>query len=139
MIPNRDTEYVSSEVEVLIQPSFTHKMHIEEEKVKGYIEIQSEAVRQMIYKCINTEQGAYPIYEQFGIKKRDLFGKRKEYAFMVLSRRITEALLLDDRIKEVTDFVYMKELSKEDRLAMRFKVKTISGSEVTIEEVMKFE
>lgn len=139
MIPQNDTEYVyGEEIEVLTQPTFTHKMWIDEQRVKGYISDDLEAVKQMIYKCINTEKGAYPIYPNFGVKKEDLFGKPKGYAFVVLTRRITDALLLDDRITSVLDFVYMIDWSKEDKLGMTFKVKTIfSDDEVNIEEVLR--
>lgn len=139
MIPQNDIEYVyGDEIEVLAQPTFTHKMWIEEERVKDYISDDIEAVKQMVYKCINTEKGIYPIYPNFGVKKDGLFGKNKGYAFIVLTRRITDSLLLDDRVTDVLDFVYKTELSKEDDLGMTFKVKTIfSDKEVNIEEVIR--
>lgn len=141
MIPQNETEFTfENVVEVVQRPSFTHLMLIDEERVKGYTNGQ-DAIRQMIYKCINTEAGEHIIYPTFGVRKSDLFGKRKEYAFVVLTRRITDALLRDERILEVSDFVYLKELSKEDNLAMRFKVKSIFSEEnefIEIEEVIRF-
>lgn len=124
-------------IEIIEAPSYTHKMHIDEERVYGHVEDEVEAVKQMIYKCINTEKDIFPIYRQFGVKKRDLFGKRKGYAFAVLTLRIEDALMLDDRIKSVTNFVYHPEWSDEDNLGMSFTVKTIfEDKEIPIKEVM---
>lgn len=135
MVPNHETEYVTEKLDILIQPSFTHKMHIDEERVYDYTDEQ-EAYKQMIYKCINTEKGIYPIYPNFGVMKRDLFGKKKEYAYMKLTRRIKDALMLDDRSIDIYEFEYLKDLSKKDNLAMRFKAKSIFG-ETAIDNIFE--
>lgn len=136
MTPEFNNEYTENEVEVLEQPSFTHKMLIDEERVIGYTD-GFEAIKQFIYKCINTEKGIYPIYPSFGVKKRDLFGKPKNYAFVVLTRRITDALMLDDRIDDVYDFRYHEELSKDLNLGMSFRVNLVGTDEkINIEEVL---
>lgn len=136
MTPNFDNEYLEQEIEIVLQPSFTHKMLIEEERVKGYTDGE-EAVKQFIYKCINTEKGIYPIYPNFGVKKRDLFGKPKNYAFVVLTRRITDALMLDDRIEDVYEFKYHEDWSQDLNLGMSFKVSLVGRKKaVNIEEVL---
>lgn len=136
MTPNFDNEYLEQEIEIVLQPSFTHKMLIEEERVKGYTDGE-EAVKQFIYKCINTEKGIYPIYPNFGVKKRDLFGKPKNYAFVVLTRRISDALMLDDRIEDVYEFKYHEDLSQDLNLGMSFKVSLVGREKsVDIEEVL---
>ena len=136
MTPNFDNEYLEQEIEIVLQPSFTHKMLIEEERVKGYTDGE-EAVKQFIYKCINTEKGIYPIYPNFGVKKRDLFGKPKNYAFVVLTRRITDALMLDDRIEDVHEFKYHEDWSQDLNLGMSFKVSLVGREKaVNIEEVL---
>jgi hypothetical protein len=136
MTPNFDNEYLEQEIEIVLQPSFTHKMLIEEERVKGYTDGE-EAVKQFIYKCINTEKGIYPIYPNFGVKKRDLFGKPKNYAFVVLTRRITDALMLDDRIEDVYEFKYHEDWSQDLNLGMSFKVSLVGREKaVDIEEVL---
>lgn len=140
MIPFEDTNDImfANGVEILTYPSFTHKMLIDEERVKGYID-DIDAYKQFIYKCINTEKGIYPIYPTFGIKKQDLFGKSKQYAFIVLTRRIEDALMLDDRTNSVYAFEYIEEWSKEDKLGMKFKVKSVFNEEpISIEEVLQF-
>ena len=135
MIPEND--FFNDYIEIITQPSLTHKMHVDEERVYGHTE-DLDALKQMIYKCINTEKGIWPIYPNFGLKKRDLFGKPKTYAYMVLTRRIEEALMLDDRVISVYDFEYMVDWSPDDFLGMRFKVDSIYGK-VEIEEVLKIE
>ena len=111
-------------------------MLIDEERVKGYTDGE-EAVKQFIYKCINTEKGIYPIYPNFGVKKRDLFGKPKNYAFVVLTRRITDALMLDDRIEDVYEFKYHEDWSQDLNLGMSFKVSLVGREKtVNIEEVL---
>lgn len=136
MTPNFDSEYLEQEIEIVLQPSFTHKMLIEEERVKGYTDGE-EAVKQFIYKCINTEKGIYPIYPNFGVKKRDLFGKPKNYAFVVLTRRISDALMLDDRIEDVYEFKYHEDWSQDLNLGMSFKVSLVGREKaVNIEEVL---
>lgn len=138
MLPESNiTQYVTDKIEIQTQPSFTHKMLIEKERVQGKTD-GMDAFRQMIYKCINTEFGVYPIYPNFGVKKRDLFGKPKTYAYIVLTRRIEDALMLDDRVKEVSNFEYVNEWSKDEDLGMKFKVKSIFGDEIEVEEVFSF-
>lgn len=136
MTPDFDNEYLDQNIEVVEQASFTHKMLIDEERVIGHTD-GMDAIKQFIYKCINTEKGIYPIYPNFGVKKRDLFGRQKTYAFVVLTRRITDALMLDDRIKDVYDFRYHEDWSKDLNLGMSFKVKLENSKDIlNFEEVL---
>lgn len=116
-------------------PTKTYAMKINDERVIGTVD-GVEALKQMVYKNINTEPN-YPIYANFGVKKADLFGEAKPYAYMEITRRIKEALELDDRIKEVHSFVYREDLSKRENLGFSFVVDSIYG-EVDFEEVVKF-
>lgn len=64
-----------------------------------------EALRQSIYKLLNTERYAYGIYsDQYGISVVDLIGQDKEYSASALELEITDALMRDDRIITVGDF-----------------------------------
>ena len=112
-------------------------MHIDKERVSDYTE-DIEAYRQFVYKCINTEKDLYHIYPNFGVKKRDLFGKPKDLAYMKLTRRIEDALMLDDRTIRVYDFEYVNEWSREDNLGMKFKCQTVYRS-VDFQEVISFD
>lgn len=137
MIPRNEDKFVDSDLEIVTQPSFTHRMHINKERVYDYTE-DIEAYRQFVYKCINTEKDLYPIYPNFGVKKRDLFGKPKDLAYMKLTRRIEDALMLDDRTIRVYDFEYVNKWSREDNLGMKFKCQTVYGS-VDFQEVISFD
>lgn len=135
MIPRQDKigDLLTEGIEEEILPSLTHKMHIEEESIGGFVD-DREALKQAIYKEINTEPDVYPIYNYYGVKKEDLFGKPKPYAFVEISRRIEEALILDDRILKVYGFFYHKDRSTGSKLVFAFKVDSIFG-ELEIKKV----
>lgn len=58
-----------------------------------------EAMEQVIYKILNTERYRYVVYSwNYGIELMDLFGMPADYVCPVLEKRISEALLQDDRI-----------------------------------------
>nr|DAH24374.1 MAG TPA: Protein of unknown function (DUF2634) [Caudoviricetes sp.] len=109
------------------QPNKTFKMEIDAERVRGTITDDLEAVRQAVYKIINTERYKFLIYSwNYGIELDDLFGKPIPYVLPEIPRRIREALLQDDRITDVLgfDLTYNK---RGDVLA-RFTVVTIYGN-----------
>lgn len=111
----------------------TYAMLIEDERIIGRVD-GIEALKQMIYKNINTEP-VYPIYANFGVKKSDLFGMPKPYAYVEIIRRIEEALMLDDRILAVRDFYYIEEMSRGSDLGFSFVVDSVYG-EIKGEEVI---
>ena len=64
-----------------------------------------EAMKQSIFKIINTERSKYLIYDcNYGIELNYLIGEAIPYVYAEIQRRITEALLEDDRIDKVYDF-----------------------------------
>lgn len=108
-----------------IQTSNTYQMHVKKERIKGAV-TGLDAIAQACYKAINTERYAYPIYSwNYGIELQDLFGQPIPYVFAVLPQRITDALMQDDRISDVTDFDLS--YSGGDVLC-KFTVKTIYGT-----------
>lgn len=110
-----------------IGPIKTHKMHIDDKRVQGHIVDELEALKQMCYKCVNTEKGEYIIYPHFGVKKKDLFFRPKLFAYEKLKFRIREALMRDDRVKDVIDFKYHRRESVRGDLVMSFTVVSIYG------------
>lgn len=108
-----------------IQTSNTYQMHIKKERIKGAV-TGLDAIAQACYKAINTERYTYPIYSwNYGIELQDLFGQPIPYVFAVLPQRITDALMQDDRITDVTDF----DLShNRGDVLCKFTVKTIYGT-----------
>lgn len=108
-----------------IQTSNTYQMHIKKERIKGAV-TGLDAIAQACYKAINTERYAYPIYSwNYGIELQDLFGQPIPYVFAVLPQRITDALMQDDRITDVTDFDLSHNMGD---VLCKFTVKTIYGT-----------
>lgn len=75
-------------------------------KIEGFVD-GLEALRQAIYKILATEQYEYPIYSfNYGIAWKALIGKERPYVRAEMKRMIQEALLRDDRIREVDGFEF---------------------------------
>lgn len=105
MIPST-VGFLDKDFEIEEQPSFTYMMQANEYLIRGYID-GLEAVRQAIYKIIMTERYQYIMYSwNYGIELLDLFGEPVTYVCPELKRRITEALLWDDRIRSVDNFEF---------------------------------
>lgn len=122
MIPNT-SEILQSDIEVAGQPSYTFKL--DNDSVRGYVD-ELEAVKQAIYKALLTERYQYVMYSgDYGIETLDLYGQPASYVCAELERRVTEALVCDDRIESVSDFEF--DLSKRGSVRVKFNVKTIFG------------
>ena len=78
-------------------------------------------------KILYTERYAYVIYSsQYGVELDRLIGKDYDFIVSDLERTITEALLADDRILSITDFV--AEQTAIDRMSATFTVNSVVGS-----------
>lgn len=114
------------------QPGYTHKLVIDRDQVRGMTDGR-DALYQAIYLILNVEQYAYPIYSRnYGSELIDLIGKPKPYAMSEMKRRITEALIQDDRITGVNNWVF--ETGRKSVLAT-FTVNTIYGDVEAAKEV----
>ncbi len=106
-------------------PSKTYRMDMEKGRITGLTD-GKEAIKQAVYKAVNTERFRYPIYSyQYGAELADLFGHSRDYVYTELERRITEALLTDDRIEEVKDFVFAFD---RNTVHVTFTVVSVFGS-----------
>lgn len=122
-------------VEFETMPSLNYKMNIEEETIINKCD-KLEAMKQVIYKILNTERYQYLIYSwNYGIELADLFGEPVYYVVPELERRITEALMQDDRIESVIDFQF--DTSKRGTVACTFTANTIFGA-VEAESVVMY-
>ena len=91
---------------ITTQPSRTHRLDAARQRVWGIAE-GLEAVRQAVYLILNVERYAYPIYSRnYGCELADLIGRPRDYAMSEMKRRITEALLQDDRITGLSDWEF---------------------------------
>jgi len=92
-----------------------------------------EALKQAIYKVLNTEKYEYPIYSfYYGIELESLMGRDRNYVKIELKRRIRECLLRDERITEVDNFQFEE---AGDVLNCTFDVQSIYGSLTVSREV----
>lgn len=121
---------IPNDFEVVEQPSYTYKMVLpsrdnEPTKFNGKTD-EIGAVQQAVYKILNTERYTYPIYSwDYGIELVELFGQPIPWVYPELERRITEALVWDDRINSVTDFEFE---NVKNEVHAKFTVNTIYGS-----------
>lgn len=124
MIPST-TAFLEQDFELERQPTYTHKMNLEAHLIRGYTD-GLEAMKQAIYKILNTERYQYVMYSwNYGIELLDLFGEPISYVCPELERRITEALMWDDRIQSVDNFEF--DFSKKGVVHVSFMTHTIFG------------
>ena len=122
MIPQSsiDVELTTQES---IETSRTYK--IAGDRIQGYTD-NLQALKQAIYKVLNTERYEYPIYSfNYGIELENLLGKDPVYVQIELKRRIRECLLRDDRVTEVDNFRF--EVAG-DTIQCTFDVHSIFGN-----------
>lgn len=100
-------------------------MHIQDDVINGTCD-GLDAMKQVIYKILNTERYQYPIYSwDYGVELSDLIGEPVSYVCAEIERRITEALTQDDRIESISDFEF--DISKKHEVVCAFVVHTIFG------------
>lgn len=134
MIPSMNN-ILSYDLEMETEPSVNYKMNIKQDIINGTVD-ELEAMKQVIYKILNTERYQYIIYSwNYGIELMDLFGMPVIYVIPELERRITEALIQDERIESVDDFEF--DSSEKRTVKASFTVHTIFG-DVQTEKVVNY-
>jgi len=84
-----------------------------------------EAARQAAWLILHTERYRYSIYSfDYGTELESLKGRNDGFLFPEIKRRVTEALLVDDRIIETSDFVFQR---RKSRVEVQFTVHTVYG------------
>lgn len=94
-----------------------------------------EALRQTVYLLLQTEQGAYEIYPEFGVKLADLVGQPMAYVIPEVERRLREALLADERVLAVEDFHFCR-TPGSGALAISFVIRSVYGELAAAKEVL---
>lgn len=90
--------------ETVTQPSRTWRVDFERGKLVGMVD-GLEAVKQAVFKNLQTERFRYLIYStNYGLEWDGLIGANPAFVRSELKRRITEALAQDDRIESITNF-----------------------------------
>ena len=133
LIPNQSSVTIGQAVEVTPaadHPTRTYKADFETGRVAGFVD-ETEAMKQAIYKILQTERFEYLIYSwNYGIELNAVVGKSFQVFASEIKRVIREALLADSRITDVTDF----EVAQIDKrtVSVKFTAETIFG-EIPIE------
>ena len=108
-----------------VQPSRTWRLDAETGRIAGKID-GLEAVKQAVFKILQTERYAYMAYSfDYGVELKNLMGQSPAYAQSELRRRIAEALLQDARIQNVRDFQFEQ---TGDSMTVRFTVESSAGT-----------
>lgn len=115
---------LTGETQIVRETSRTYQLDFQRSKIVGFTD-GLDAVKQACMKIFQTERFAHLIYDDnYGFESRGLIGRPPGYVRAELKRRITEALLQDDRISEVSDFEI---IIHGDEAVAGFMVHTIFG------------
>ena len=105
-------------------PTKTLKIDFENQRIIGYTD-ETEALRQAIFLMLSVERYDYIIYSwNYGIELKDLYGQSTEYVMAELERKITEALMIDDRIINAENFSFD---TVKNKVIVSFTVNSIYG------------
>ena len=124
MIPSVNN-LLTADLTLTVHPSKQHRMILDKNRIIRTCD-SLEAVQQTVFKILNTERYKHLIYSwNYGIELADLFGQPVTYACPEIERRVTEALLQDDRITGVDEFEF--DTSKKSVVSVKFTVHTLFG------------
>ena len=125
MIPVNNSSVLEEDFDYELEPSKTYKLNVDNNTISGGYIDGLDALKQAVYKILNTERYDYLIYSwNYGVEIKDLIGEHMSFVIPELERVIKEALMQDDRIEDVTDFEF--ETNKND-VIVKFKVISIEG------------
>ncbi|SDR81356.1 Protein of unknown function [Paenibacillaceae bacterium GAS479] len=107
-------------------PSKTYALDLMTGRVRGTVD-GLEAIRQFITKTLLTTRYAYLIYpDEYGTERDEIIGSSSSALMEAeIERVVTEALIYDERILAVRDFIYSKQ---DDQLTVIFTVDTVAGT-----------
>ena len=124
MLP-QNNNLLNCGIDIMKYDSKTYSIDFKNDVMRGLTD-GIEALKQAIFLILSIERYDYVIYSwNYGIELKDLFGKPTTYACAVLPSRIKQALMQDDRIQDVSDFVTDVE---GNTVKVEFKVNSIFGT-----------
>lgn len=114
------------------QPDLTWGIDKTSNRINGAVNGLA-AVRQAVEIILNVERFRWQIYRPYsGMQWDGLIGQDPGYVASELQRRIREALTMDDRVRDISDFSYTV---SGDTLAASMTVNTVYGDTQTEVEV----
>ena len=91
----------------------------------GYMDEGLEAVRQSVEIALNVDRFRWQIYNtNFGNELEELIGDDADYIQSELPRMVDDALSVDDRVIDTTDYVFSV---NGDSMTVSFTVNTVYG------------
>jgi len=129
------TQNIASTTTTELQPSKTFALDLENGRIGGFIDGET-AIQQFIRKAIYTARNRYLIYsDAYGSEIDDMLSQNLSFSVLEIEipRLIEDALIYDDRIDSVGNFVLTQQ---SDKLYVSFTVTLVNGelieSEVTL-------
>jgi len=113
-----------------VEPTKTYEL--KDGFIGGYIDGES-ALRQTVVKALRTARYRFLVYDDdYGAELDDVIASELPFELLEheVPRAIKDALIMDDRISDVVDFVMSQE---GDALYVTFKVVTVNGDELNEE------
>lgn len=118
------SETFTLETNTETMPSKTYKIDWEQNRIGDFID-GADAIGQSAELAITTERFIWPTYSwNYGSEIYTLIGKNEAYSISEMKRMIEDALSVDDRIKEVSDYVFTR---TDKGISCSFKLKTTAG------------
>lgn len=120
---------VIADLEEELTPTRTYKLNFETKRITESID-GVEAIRQYVYKVLSTERASFAIYGtdegiNYGVELQRFIGKPFSFISSDIERTVSEALLQDERILAIKDFVIGEPVN--DTLEVSFTVSTLYG------------
>lgn len=113
------------------QPSLTWYINKETNQIEGETDGLA-AVRQAVEIILNCERFRWQIYQPYSGVEWDIIGLDPGYAATMLLRRVTDALMVDDRVRGISNYQYSVE---GNVLTASMTIETVYGETQTRVEV----
>lgn len=116
------------------KPSHTYRLDLKNKRIVGMID-EMDAIKQSIYKILSTERYRYLIYDwRYGRELEGLISKNPQHVQLEIHNKIKEALLMDNRILDVTQAKVL-EIQDDKYIPILLTVNTTEG-QFTMEVVV---
>lgn len=123
LLPTNNQDLIN-DFDIKEQTSNTYKLVYLKDRLKGFTD-EIEALKQAIYFILNTERYDYLIYDwNYGFQIKDLIGQNPNDILQTIQARISDALIQDTRITEVSNFSF--DVIK-NKVKTTFTIKSIFG------------
>ena len=118
MIPNTSGMEIIQEVRPIVKDFC---LHPETKQIGAFVD-GKEGAHQAAWLILHTERFRHEIYSfDYGTQLEDLMGRGDGFLFSEIKRRVTEALLMDERLIDATNFEFLRQGS---RVSVRFILHT---------------